>query len=108
MTNEPMMTDNSQLGPQFSPQRLKPALEYIDAYWKKLERFRPHDDGTLVGLPNPYFVPSFDTGKGHQFEEIYYWDSYFQAQGLLGTEREYLIKGIVEDLLALQQRFGII
>jgi alpha,alpha-trehalase len=103
-----MTTRNSQLGPQFSPQRLRPALEYIDAYWKKLERFSPHDDGTLVGLPHPYFVPSFDTGKGHQFDEIYYWDSYFQAQGLLGTEREYLIKGIVEDLLTLQQRFGII
>src|ERR1700683_842407 len=102
------MTRNSQLGPHFTRERLRPALEYIDAYWRKLERFAPHDDGTLVGLPHPYFVPSFDTGKGHQFDEIYYWDSYFQAQGFLGTSRQHLIKGVAEDLLTLQQRFGII
>jgi alpha,alpha-trehalase len=103
-----MNTQTTQLGPQFTPERLKPGLEFIDSYWNKLEKFSPHDDGTLVGLPRPYFVPSLDNGTGHQFEEIYYWDSYFTAQGLLGTEREHLIKGLVEDLMNLQKRFGII
>ncbi len=103
-----MSTSNTKLGPQFSPERLKPALEYIESYWKKLERFNPHDDGTLVGLPRPYFVPSVDSGSGHHFEEIYYWDTFFTAQGFIGTDREHLIKGLVEDLMALMDRFHII
>jgi len=101
-------THTTQLGPQFTPERLKPCLEFIDNYWSKLEKFSPHDDGTLVGLPRPYFVPSLDNGTGHQFEEMYYWDSYFTAQGFLGTSREHLIKGLVEDLMNMQTRFGII
>jgi alpha,alpha-trehalase len=99
---------SSQLGPQFSRQRLKPALEYIEAYWHKLEKFSPHDDGTLVGLPRPYFVPSLGNDTGFQFEEMYYWDSYFIAQGFLGTAREHLVKGLVENLMSMQQRFKII
>jgi alpha,alpha-trehalase len=97
-----------QLGPQFTPERLKPALEYIEAYWKKLERFTPHDDGTLVGLPRPYFVPSVSTGSGFQFEELYYWDTFFIAQGFLGTAREHMIKGLADDILTLQQRFHMV
>jgi alpha,alpha-trehalase len=99
---------SKQTGPQFTPERLKPALEFIESYWRKLEKFSPHDDGTLVGLPRPYFVPSIDVGAGHQFEEMYYWDTYFTAQGFLGTDREHLIKGLVDNLLAMQDRFGII
>jgi alpha,alpha-trehalase len=98
----------NELGPQFAAERLKRALEFIEGYWRKLEKYSPHDDGTLVGLPKPYFVPSLDTGSGHQFEEMYYWDSYFTAQGFLGTDREHLIKGLVDNLLNLQERFGII
>ncbi|HEY2004386.1 MAG TPA: trehalase family glycosidase [Candidatus Saccharimonadia bacterium] len=99
---------SSKVGPQFTPERLRPALSFIEGYWKKLEKFNPHDDGTLVGLPRPYFVPSVNTGQGHQFEEMYYWDTYFTAFGFLGTEREHLIRGLAENLLALQRRFRII
>jgi alpha,alpha-trehalase len=98
----------SSNGLQFTPERLKPALTYIEGYWRRLEKFNPHDDGTLVGLPRPYFVPSVNTGAGHQFEEIYYWDSYFTAQGFLGTHREHLIEGLVDDLMTLHRRFRII
>lgn len=103
-----MSVRNSELGPKFNVAEINPALEYIDRYWKKLERFSPHDDGTLVGLPRPYFVPSVDSGTGHHFEEIYYWDTYFIAQGLLGTHREHMVRGLCDDLLALMTRFHII
>ncbi len=102
------MSNNTNLGPQFTPERLKPALQFIDSYWKKLEKFRPHDDGTLIGLPRPYFVPSVANDTGFSFEEMFYWDSYFIAQGLRGTEREHLIRGLAENLIALMQRFNII
>jgi alpha,alpha-trehalase len=103
-----MSGQTAQLGPHFTADRLRPALEYVDRYWRKLERFSPHDDGTLVGLPNPYFVPSVDVGAGHHFEEMYYWDTYFTALGLLGTHREHLIRGMCENLLAMMERFHII
>ncbi|MDB5178948.1 MAG: hypothetical protein JWN01_891 [Patescibacteria group bacterium] len=103
-----MSTHSSKLGPQFSPARLKPALEYIEGYWKRLEKFKPHDDGTLVGLPRPYFVPSVANDTGFSYEEIYYWDTYFIAQGFLGTHREHLLKGLVEDLMSMMDRFQII
>ncbi len=104
-----MSSSHSQpLGPQFTPEQLKPALEYIDRYWERLERYKPHDDGTLIGLPRPYFVPSMSTGTGFAFEELYYWDTYFTAQGFIDTPRQYLMKGLVEDLMALMNRFHII
>lgn len=103
------MTDRNTTEPYtFTPERLGAALEYIDRYWKKLERFRPHDDGTLIGLPEPYFVPSARNSSGFAYEEIYYWDTFFIAQGLIGTPRQHLVKGLVEDLMALMRRFEII
>jgi alpha,alpha-trehalase len=99
---------STQLGPQFNRERLKPALKFIEGHWKRLEKFNPHDDGTLVGLPRPYIVPSLANDTGFQFEEMYYWDSYFIAQGFLGTEREHLLHGMVEDLMTMQMRFRII
>lgn len=99
---------SSPLGPQFSPERLQSAWRYIDSYWARLERFHPRDEGTLVGVPRPYFVPSATNATGFAFEELYYWDTYFIAQGFLGTPREKLIPGLADDLLSLMQRFGVI
>lgn len=99
---------NVQSGPQFTKERLRPALEYIDGYWKKLERYNPHDDGTLIGLPEPYYIPSARNDTGFAYEEMYYWDSYFIAQGLIGTPREYRVKGLADNLITLMQRFSVI
>lgn len=98
----------SQLGPQFTPHQTAPAIDYIDAYWKQLERFHPRDEGTLVGVPRPYFVPSAANGSGFAFEELYYWDTYFMARGMIGTPREKLIKGLADDLISLMERYHMI
>ncbi|HVQ43537.1 MAG TPA: trehalase family glycosidase [Candidatus Saccharimonadia bacterium] len=103
-----MSSTHEKLGPRFSKDRLQPALEYIDRYWKKLERYNPRDDGTLIGLPEPYFIPSARNDTGFAYEEMYYWDSYFIAQGLMGTPREYRVRGMVDNLLSLMQRFQVI
>ena len=34
------------------------ALEYIEKYWKNLERFHHKYDESLLGLPKPYLVPA--------------------------------------------------
>ncbi|MBA3757466.1 alpha,alpha-trehalase [Candidatus Saccharibacteria bacterium] len=91
-----------------SSQDVGPALEYIDNYWPKLTRYLPKDDDSLVGLPNPYLVPSFEKGHEFDFNELYYWDSYFMVQGMLDKKHQKLVVGVLEDLLFMLDRFKII
>lgn len=89
-----------------TPDDVAPARHYIANYWKEIERFHPKDDKTLVGLPYPYLIPSNDVTFG--FNELYYWDSYFMVQGMMDVEHLEFVKGIVENLLTLMQRFHIV
>ncbi len=84
------------------------AREYIAAYWEKLKRYHPKDDETLLGLPEPYLVPAFEAGHEFDFNEMYYWDSYFMVQGMLDREHQELVTGILTNLLDLQRRFKAI
>lgn len=83
------------------------ALTYIDEYWPKLIRENRSDSRTLIGLPHPYMVPAEAAGQ-HMFQEMYYWDSFFTALGLLGTPHAGLISGMAENMAALYRRFGVI
>ncbi|HYF97119.1 MAG TPA: trehalase family glycosidase, partial [Patescibacteria group bacterium] len=87
---------------------VQPALNYIDAYWERLERFHPKDEGNLIGLPEPFLVPSFEAGHEFDYNELYYWDSYFMIQGLLDEEHKELVMGILDNLIYLFDRFKII
>lgn len=87
---------------------VQPALDYITAYWHKLERHHPKDDEHLIGLPHKFLVPSYEEGHEFDYNELYYWDSYFMAQGLLDQKHRDLCIGIVENLAYLFQRFKII
>jgi alpha,alpha-trehalase len=91
-----------------TPDDVRVARDYIAAYWPKLERYHPKDDGSLVGLPKPYLVPSFAEGHEFDYNELYYWDSYFMVQGLLDEPHRTLNLGILEDLVYLYKRFNII
>lgn len=84
------------------------ARDYIKAYWPKLERYHPKDDGSVLGLPKPYLVPAYEEGRDFDFNELYYWDSYFMVQGLLDEEHKDLVMGILEDLMSLFERFKVI
>ena len=84
------------------------ARKYIPTYWAQLERFHPKDDESLLGLPYAYLVPSYDPTARFDYNELYYWDSYFMVQGLLDAEHEELITGILEDLLSLFERLGVV
>lgn len=92
----------------FDPAQLTQARQYIRDYWPKLERTHPKDDGALFGLPKAYLVPAYEAGHEFDFNELYYWDSYFMVQSLLDTEHQQLVEGILEDLLVLQKRFTLI
>lgn len=84
------------------------ARRYIADYWKQLERFHPKDDESLLGLPNRYLVPAYEEGHEFDFNEMYYWDSYFMVQGMLDTEHKELVVGMLENLLYMYKRFKVI
>jgi alpha,alpha-trehalase len=93
---------------ELTPDDVKDARKYIETYWAKTERFHPNDDESLLGLPKPYLVPSYSAKIGFDYNELYYWDSYFMVQGMLDASHQELVSGILEDLLALFERFKVI
>jgi alpha,alpha-trehalase len=93
---------------QLTPQDVQEARDYIREFWHRLERFHPKDDESLLGLPKPYLVPSFEEGASFDYNELYYWDSFFMVQGMLDAEHKELVCGILEDLTSLYNRFKII
>lgn len=91
-----------------TPDDVHAARAYIKEYWTRLERYHPKDDESLLGLPRPYLVPSYTEIAGFDYDELYYWDSYFMVQGMLDHDHKELVMGILEDLLSLFERFKII
>lgn len=87
---------------------VKPALEYIDGYWKNLIRSHPQDESNLIGLPNKFVVPSFQEDAEFDYNEQYYWDSYFIAKGMLGKKYQKLNLGVLDNLIYMYKRFGVI
>ena len=90
------------------PADVAEARKYIEKYWKKLERFHPKDDESLLGLPNPYLVPAHEDGHEFDFNEQYYWDSYFMVQGMMDEDHRDMVVGILENLLFEFKRFKVI
>lgn len=91
------------------PEDVQAAREYIREFWSHLERFHPKDDESLLGLPKPYLIPSYDEHASFDYDELYYWDSFFMVQGMLGArENPQLVQGIAENLMSLFTRFKII
>lgn len=90
------------------PEDVQIARDYIREFWTRLERYHPKDDESLLGLPKPYLVPSYDEHASFDYDELYYWDSFFMVQGMLDEQHEELVSGILEDLLSLFRRFKIV
>jgi alpha,alpha-trehalase len=84
------------------------ARAYIAEYWTHLQRYHPKDEESLIGLPKPYLVPSYAEGHEFDYDELYYWDSYFMVQGMLDEGHKDLVMGILEDLVHIFERFKII
>ena len=90
------------------PEQVVEARQYVHDYWLKLKREHPKDDGSLIGLPKPYLVPSYAEGHEFDYNELYYWDSYFMVQGMLDEEHKELVMGILENLVYQFKRFKVI
>lgn len=93
---------------RLSAEDVRAARQHINSYWPKLTRFHPKDDDSLIGLPRPYLVPAHEKGHEFDFNELYYWDSYFMIQGVLDEDHKELVLGILDDLFNEYERFHII
>lgn len=91
-----------------TPEDVAEARTYLHDYWAKLQRVNTRDEGSLIGLPKPYLVPSYAEGHEFDYNEMYYWDSYFMVQGMLDDEHKELVMGILENLIYMFKRFKVI
>ncbi|MGB9964318.1 trehalase family glycosidase [Halobacterium hubeiense] len=78
---------------------------HVESLWEPLTRtfdVDPESASTLIPLPNPHVVP------GGRFREMYYWDSYFIAEGLGTAGRVDAVEAMVENVASLVDRFGFV
>ncbi|WP_434522027.1 trehalase family glycosidase [Halorubrum sp. AS12] len=79
--------------------------DHVSSLWGTLTRtFEDADSAgsTIIAVPNPHVVP------GGRFREMYYWDSYFTAEGLAAAGRTDLIRGMVGNIASLLDRFEFV
>ncbi len=79
-------------------------LTYIHEYWKHITSHHPKDKFSHFGLPNSFVCPNDGIFKDDQF----YWDSYFIILGLVRAGKAELAKGMIDNFIFMQRRFGII
>lgn len=87
-------------------------LDYVEQYWDKCLQ-EPKLAKSIrniimnigrVDLPHPVVSPNDSYFAGTQF----YWDTYFTIVGLLDSGRNELAKGMVDNLIFLYKKFGLI
>lgn len=93
---------------KFNPQKIADAFAHIEDMWVILTVDQEIDNGTLIGLPNPYIIPSREDHNGFTFQEMYYWDSYFTMCGLLKMGHDELAEGMLENIIYLYKKFHIV
>ncbi|MCQ2455474.1 MAG: alpha,alpha-trehalase [Clostridia bacterium] len=75
---------------------------YITENFPKTIRYNPDNNGTLIGLPKPYNVPSITD----HFQEMYYWDTYFLNRGLIIDGNAEQAKNNAENMFFLIEKYG--
>lgn len=78
--------------------------EYIQHAWSYLERNDPSPDkySTRISIPHPYIVP------GGRFRELFYWDSFFTALGLVKQHDFYMFMDMIKNYSYLIDTYGFI
>lgn len=76
--------------------------EHIAKLWDVLTRQSEESHNSLIPLPKSYIVP------GGRFRELFYWDSYFTMLGLQLSNRNDLVRNMIEDFAYLIDAFGYI
>jgi len=79
-----------------------PISAHINALWPVLTRRQEHGaaGSSEIALPHPFVVP------GGRFRELYYWDGYFTALGLVRSGRHDLVEDMIANMGWLLEQFG--
>ena len=90
--------DNATTDKQFAS-----VAQYIEFMWEVLTRTpdTQHQD-SLIALTRPYIVP------GGRFREIYYWDSYFTALGLVDAGHTAMAVNMLENFIDIINEVGCV
>lgn len=75
---------------------------FILENWNKTVRTNTADEGTLIGLPEPYTVPCIEG----TFQEMYYWDTYFTNIGLILSGKIEQAICNTENMAYLIEKYG--
>lgn len=79
-------------------------LKFIDKYWDKITITSKTDNfKSDIVLPKSFITPNTN-----RFNMLFYWDSYFISQGLIGTKREKIVLNIIENFAFLLKKYRII
>lgn len=77
---------------------------YILLHFDETIRSGNSDDPSLISLPKSYNVPSIEKN----FQELYYWDTYFTNKGLILANKEKQAINNLYDFVYLIDKFGYI
>lgn len=81
-------------------------LTHLKAHWPVLVRTSSEsnagDYSTILPLPHPYVVP------GGRFREMFYWDSYFSMLGLMQSDQDALVLGMIDNFAHLIAHYSYI
>lgn len=75
--------------------------QFIEDNFDRLVRECKEENGTLIGMPFPFSIPS----ENH-FEELYYWDTYFTNLGLAVSGRLAQAKNNTDNMLYIVDKYG--
>ncbi|KAI9556421.1 hypothetical protein GHT06_016209 [Daphnia sinensis] len=93
---------------KISNQQLRNWGKELHGAWKFLGRqikddVRDHPElYSMIYVPNPFIIP------GGRFREIYYWDSYWIVQGLLLSQMNHTVRGMLENFLQMVDVYGLV
>ena len=83
--------------------KFESVADYIEHMWQVLTRTPDTEQkDSLIALTRPYIVP------GGRFREIYYWDTYFTALGLIDTGRTDMAVNMLLNFVDILNEVGCI
>ncbi|XP_030076429.1 trehalase [Microcaecilia unicolor] len=100
--------ENPKILAKISDGKLRRWATELHALWRNLGRKIKEDVKNHPEFHSQIYVPYPVVVPGGRFREFYYWDSYWVINGLLLSEMQDTVKGMITNFLYLVERYGLI
>lgn len=100
--------ENPQFVANIKDENYKEFAKQLHSRWINLGRkikddfLKNADRSSLLYMPHPFIVP------GGRFREMYYWDSYWTIKGLLLSEMNDTVKGMLDNFKHLVNQYALV